>query len=359
MSVSCDLFCAVVDNLGDAAVCWRLARQLTAEYDWAVRLWIDDQEPLAMLRPGFEADLEQQIVDGVEVRHWCQPFPDEAPAEVVIEAFACELPEAFVQAMARRSPRPIWLNLEYLSAEDWVSGCHGLSSPHPRVPLVKHFFFPGFVPGTGGLIRERDLVLAPRPNAGAEFTVSLFCYDNPALPGLLDTWSRTNEPLRCLVAEGSPRRQVESWLGIPFAPGSHATRGRLMLEALPFMSQTKYDGLLAGCALNFVRGEDSFVRAQWAERPFVWQIYPQAHGSHQTKLNAFLALYGQALPADAREALIGFWQAWNGIGKPGATWPAFRAALPALDTHARPWSAEISRHGNLAENLAKFCLERI
>jgi uncharacterized repeat protein (TIGR03837 family) len=128
---------------------------------------------------------------------------------------------------------------------------------------------------------------------------------------------------------------------------------------LPFLPQTEYDNLLANCDLNFVRGEDSFVRAQWARQPFVWQIYPQAHGSHQTKLNAFLRLYGGALPAEAREALDGLWHAWNGVGDLAVAWPAFRSILAALRVHATPWADRIRQQGNLAENLAKFCLARI
>lgn len=359
MSVSCDLFCAVVDNLGDAAVCWRLARQLAGEHGWSVRLWIDDREPLAQLRPGFAPHLERQMVDGVDVRHWSKSFPEASPGDVVIEAFACELPESFVEAMARRSRHPVWLNLEYLSAEDWVPGCHQLCSPHPRLPLVKHFFFPGFVGGTGGLIRERDLASpASRPIAH-ELTVSLFCYENPALPTLLDVWADADAPLRVRVAEGAARRQVETWLRSPFPVGSHARRGHLALEALAFLPQAGYDPLLADCDLNFVRGEDSFVRAQWAERPFVWHIYPQAHGSHEAKLMAFLALYRRILPTAAADAASGFWQAWNGFGNVTAAWPAFRAALPALREHATRWAVEIGRPGNLAENLVNFCKERI
>ena len=41
MSRSWDVFCRVVDNYGDAAVCWRLARQLADEHGARVRLWID------------------------------------------------------------------------------------------------------------------------------------------------------------------------------------------------------------------------------------------------------------------------------------------------------------------------------
>ena len=49
---------------------------------------------------------------------------------------------------------------------------------------------------------------------------------------------------------------------------------------LPLLTQRDYDHLLWACDLNFVRGEDSFVRAQWAGAPFVWQIYPQDDGAH-------------------------------------------------------------------------------
>jgi len=359
MNVSCDLFCAVVDNLGDAAVCWRLARQLAVEHGWSVRLWIDDCEPLARLRPGFDPGFERQVVDGVEVRHWVRPFPEAHPGNVVIEAFACELPETFVDTMVRRSPHPVWLNLEYLSAEDWVAGCHELCSPHPRLPLVKHFFFPGFVAGTGGLIRERDLpVPAPRPTA-SEPTISLFCYDNPVLPALLDAWIGGGSALRVLVAEGAARRQVEAWLGSPFPVGSATQRDGLALESLPFLPQADYDRLLADCDLNFVRGEDSFVRAQWAERPFAWQIYPQAHGSHEAKLMAFLDRYCRALPAATATATTSFWRAWNGFGDATSAWPAFQANLPALNTRANGWASEIATPGNLADNLVRFCMERI
>lgn len=357
MGLSCDIFCAVVDNLGDAGICWRLARQLATEKGWTVRLWIDDLSPLALLRPGIFPETASQSADGVEIRHWTANFPAAVPGEVVIEAFACELPPAFVAAMASLGKPPVWLNLEYLSAENWVAGCHGLASPHPALPLTKHFFFPGFGAGTGGLIREGWLP-RPCPRDRAEgLVVSLFCYDNPALPRLLDAWAQGGEPIRCLVAEGLPRRQVEEWLGDTLTMGTKAKRGSLTLEAQPFLPQPDYDQLLAGCDLNFVRGEDSFVRAQWACRPFVWHIYPQVDEAHVTKLEAFLARYCAGLAEDA--AIHGFWRAWNGIGDVFATWPAFRAALPGLADHAAPWAEALTAPGDLATNLEKFCRERI
>jgi uncharacterized repeat protein (TIGR03837 family) len=354
MRPSCDLFCRVVDNLGDAAVCWRLSRQLATEFGWKMRLWIDDPSPLDSLAPDHGSL-------PVEVRPWQDELPDVAPADVVIEAFACELPGRYVARMAARPKPPLWINLEYLSAEDWVPGCHGLPSPHPTLPLTKHFFFPGFVPGTGGLIRERnaDFGRATHHGIGSALAVSMFCYDNPALPSLLTVWANGDEPIVCRVADGLPRRQAVAWLGEPFEPGATLRRGALELAALPFVPQPAYDHLLGACDLDFVRGEDSFVRAQWAQRPFVWQAYPQAEGAHWAKIDAFLARYCRALPQDRRAATADFFRAWNGRGDVAAAWPAFRAALPGLAEHAAAWSDEIASAGNLAENLVRFCRERL
>jgi uncharacterized repeat protein (TIGR03837 family) len=343
--ISCDIFCAVIDNLGDAGVCWRLSRQLAIEHGWRVRLWIDDPAPLARLAPAQ---------DIVEVCHWTGDFSGVEPAQLVIEAFACPLPAAYVAAMAAQPQAPVWINLEYLSAENWVVGCHGL--PSPQADLQKHFFFPGFVPGTGGLLREKDYAIPPVPQKGfpsvtptfeGPLEVSLFCYNNPQLPALLEQWRDGDQPITCHVADGLPRRQVERWLGASLP----ARMGNLRLEALPFLPQIEYDTLLQRCHLNFVRGEDSFVRAQWAERPFVWQIYPQADDAHQAKLEAFLSRYTD----DA--AVRNFFRAWNGNGP--LDWPAFAARLPALAARAPDWAKRIAAHGDLAGNLVNFCASRL
>jgi uncharacterized repeat protein (TIGR03837 family) len=344
----CDIFCAVIDNLGDAGVCWRLARQLALEHGWRVRLWIDDPAPLDLLAP-------ERVEGPVEVCRWEGDFDKVAPAQIVVEAFACELPPAYLEAMTRLPRPPVWLNLEYLSAEDWVPGCHGL--PSPRAGLQKFFFFPGFVPGTGGLLRERALTVPPAPTFQEPLTVSLFCYQNPALPELLACWRDGDEEIVCRVAAGLPQTQVAAWLDEDFAPGNRVRRGRLTLEALPFVPQRDYDAVLSDCQLNFVRGEDSLVRAQWAERPFVWQAYPQTGDSHHAKLDALLDLYC----ADHRDfaPLRAFWRAWNAHGDVAAAWPAFRAALPAIAAAAPAWTARIAAHGDLATNLANFCAPRL
>ncbi|MDR2001346.1 MAG: elongation factor P maturation arginine rhamnosyltransferase EarP [Zoogloeaceae bacterium] len=353
MRILCDLFCRVVDNLGDAGVCWRLARQLALEHGWQVRLWIDDLQPLAALRSGSHAQ------EGVEICLWPDNFPEVTPGQAVIEAFACELPSGFIAAMARQAKAPVWINLEYLSVEAWAANCHGLLSPHPSLPLVKYFFFPGFRAGTGGLLRESNRPPPPRQRSGPELRVSLFCYGNPALPNLLDCWAGGDEPMVCQVADGLPRRQVETWLGRAFPVGQQERAGNLQLIAASFVSQDDYDARLAACDLNLVRGEDSFVRAQWAEKPLVWQPYPQADAAHLVKLDAFLALWLAGLDKTTADAASAFWRAWNGTGTPSATWPAFRSALPALASHAKNWAQTIAGLGDLARNLVNFCRNRL
>jgi uncharacterized repeat protein (TIGR03837 family) len=93
--------------------------------------------------------------------------------------------------------------------------------------------------------------------------------------------------------------------------GALHVRDALTVQVLPFVRQDQYDPLLWSCDFNAVRGEDSFVRAQWAGRPLLWHIYQQEEDVHLDKLEAFLALYVKDLSEPAREAISGLWRAWN------------------------------------------------
>lgn len=385
---TCDIFCNVIDNYGDIGVSWRLARQLAHEYDLHVRLWVDDLSSFAKLCPDAKVGVASQICRDVNVCLWADDFTSVIPAELVIEAFGCRLPEQYISAMVEHPPT--WINLEYLSGESWIEGCHALPSPHPTLPLVKYFFFPGFTPRTGGLLLERDL-LARRDafplhatsfwqSLGLEtpdthtLIVSLFAYENTALSGLLSAWANGNQRVLCLVPEGRILPQVvECFDGCHnvgtnlFVPKVKAVRinshphqtiwqhGNLTVQVLPFVPQEKYDDLLWACDVNFVRGEDSCVRAQWAATPFVWQIYPQDDGAHWAKLEAFLALYHSDAP-ELATATRPLWLAWN-MGDAKAielAWTNFAAARAPLNHHAQHWAQYLSNN-NLTLNLLDFC----
>ena len=136
-------------------------------------------------------------------------------------------------------------------------------------------------------------------------------------------------------------------------------RGRLTLAAIPFVSQDDYDRLLWACDINFVRGEDSFVRAQWAAQPLVWQAYPQAQDAHRLKVEAFGVRYAAGMNDAAAAAWCHFLRAWNGAGDAGVAWPSFAAAHTALRTHAENWAAARGRETDLASALVKFCSDRV
>ena len=380
-----DLFCRVVDNYGDVGVSWRLARSLAVEHGKLVRLFLDDLTVLAKMRPEIDPTYDIQTFDGVEVARLAEPFAPDEVADVVVETFGCDPPQAYVLAMAERSPKPRWINLEYLSAEAWVEGSHALPSPNPRLPLVKHFFFPGFTPRTGGLLRERGLLErrdAFRADAGAQaafwrslvgrrppegaLKVSLFAYAGAPFESLRLSVASYPGPVWLVAPEGA----AASALG-EHGPGRATRRNqgdgglRREVEVLrvPFLPQDRYDLLLWACDVNFVRGEDSFVRAQWAARPFVWHIYPQEEGAHWVKLAAFLARYTADLDRARAAAVTRLWEAWNRrdgdecADRPALAqaWAGFASRREALQAHAEAWSRRLAARRDLAEQLVDFC----
>jgi len=348
MGLQWDLFCRVVDNFGDIGVCWRLAADLASRGE-AVRLWVDDASALAWMAPAGAAR--------VTVLPWCDEVPDVETGDVVVEAFGCNPPAAFVAEMATRAVPPVWINLEYLSAEAYVERCHRLPSLHAN-GLKKWFFYPGFTPRTGGLLREADLPGRQQTfnrdawlaSAGAvrregEQVVSLFCYDNPALPELLEQLSQ--RPTLLLTTPGPATQQVPALLGPTLQ------RGALRSIALPALTQRDYDHLLWSCDLNFVRGEDSSVRAQWAGQPFVWQIYPQTDAAHAAKLDAFLQLHLAGAEEELAAGTRVLWARWNGLSTASLWLPD----AAAWQQHTLAWREGLRAQADLASQLIGFARE--
>jgi uncharacterized repeat protein (TIGR03837 family) len=372
MKARWDIFCSVVDNYGDIGVTWRLARQLVAEQGCAVRLWVDDLRAFERMCPEIDVQVHQQWQEGVDVRYWPSDWPATDAADVVIAAFACQLPPDYMEAMAARDRTPLWMNLDYLSAEDWVVGCHGLPSVKFK-GVQKYFFFPGFRPGTGGLLREAGLLeqrdafqqdaaarqqflqaLGVFPVDGARM-MSLFAYENAGLASWLDVLAADGRATHLLVPEGRILGDVQGWLGVePLEVGDVHRRDGLTVQVLPFVRQEQYDRLLWCCDFNAVRGEDSFVRAQWAGRPLLWHIYRQDEDIHLDKLDAFLELYTEGLSPAAKVALVGLWQAWNADGDMALCWKMLLEHWPEVTANAEKWALEQASRTDLATALVQF-----
>ena len=343
-----DIFCQVIDNFGDIGVCWRLAADLAA-HGHQVRLWTDDARALQWMAP--------QGATGVAVLPWPTQAPPDGPGDVVVEAFGCEIPEPFQHAIATasasRAQKPVWINLEYLSAEDYVERCHRLPSrimSGPAHGLTRWFFYPGFTDRTGGLLREqrqaqrqqqfdRSAWRARHGVAANATLVSLFCYEPTALP---QVFAATGPQAQWLITPGRATVLVQQLL--------QPTPANVLF--LQPVDQAAFDEMLWACDLNFVRGEDSLVRALWAGQAFVWHIYPQHDNAHHAKLEAFLDWL------DAPESLRQLHRVWNGITTDDIPTPLDANTLAQWRACTQKARERLCAQASLREQLMAFVAEK-
>ena len=353
-----DIFCDIVDNYGDAGVCWRLARRLAQtsplHIQDSIRLFCNDLNLLNQLAGGDAQAIGKQL--NIQILPWEKASVQSFKPDIVIEAFGCELPENYLSQI-NQLPESIIINLEYLSAETWIDSHHGLPSHSNGVK--KYFFFPGFSALTGGVLKG-DLPdkISPPPASlkyswellsPKSMTIALFCYQTPEIINFLEQLSHHNLPINLIVCYGQAQTTVSKWIEDDLTLGKPTSFKNLNIIPIPFISQDDFDWMLSQCDLNIVRGEDSFVRAQWAGKPFIWQIYPQNDNAHSIKLNAFLTKYLEnADPAvDAMTKSLMHWEIPH--LSPGS--------LLKLTHHAQAWKNHLlalTENGDLAEKLREF-----
>ena len=365
-----DIFCKIVDNFGDIGVCWRLARQLNAEHGIHIRLWIDDLSVARQLIPALDITSRTQLVDQITIATWDQDTRFEQAADAVIEAFGCELPQAYQTLMGSEN---IWVNLEYLSAEPWVEGFHARHSK--RGNLTRHFFFPGFTAATGGLLREHDIIdknrltstnhqlqtdffrqlnLPADENIQA-LKVSLFSYPHAPIQDLLTAITDSGRETICYVPATGILPNIANYFSeTTISVGDRLNCGCLTLHVLPFLSQADYDKLLASCDINFVRGEDSWIRAIWAGKPFIWQPYLQSENAHLVKLQAFLDQFYHGCNNAAAEAVTALHHAWTSEHMTPTLWQDYLANLGTLQTFAQHQTRTFAAQTDLATNLVIY-----
>ena len=358
-----DIFCRVIDNFGDIGVCWRLARHLAKRSpQHRVTLWVDDLERFQRIEPAVQMLPVQALTPAITLVHWTPAAPLHEPGDVVIEAFNCDPPPPFVRAMVAR--KSLWINLEYLSAEPWVEGCHALPSLQSN-GLKKFFFFPGFTAKTGGLLREDGLLerrnrwlhqpaqrwallqrlgvptsaIESLQNGGRQAV--LFGYPGAPANALLQALAESHTHWVLLIPEGL------------YPDLRSGDNGTLHVARIPFVPQDDFDRVLWSSDLNFVRGEDSVLRALWAGKPLVWQIYEQDENAHLAKLQAWLAL--SPYPARAQRLMMN-WNTKNNLLAQedlsslidGPSWLEWQAA-------ALMWAEQLANQPALASNLDAFC----
>jgi hypothetical protein len=397
-----DVFCRVVDNFGDIGVTWRLVRQLQREHNWSIRLWVDDFKSFQRLEARVHLHALQQVIEQIEIIHWGDPAPDLIPYPVVLCSFSCDLPATYIAQLHQRPA--LWVNLEYLSAETWVEGCHGLPSLRGD-GLSSYFFFPGFNANTGGLLRESELLTrrdiwqkepggqrqmlerlgvsaqaltawqpcVEQPRAAASHStvptlqseasdssplprtdlqparlLTVFCYPHAPITQLLDALCADSRASVVLVPQGVAPELTTRRLG-PLQ--------QVYIERIPFVSQPEYDQLLWMADLNVVRGEDSIVRAVWAGKPLIWQIYPQTEDTHLIKLEAWLKM--SSLPTDIQDLM----RNWNADAVSADLPNGFAQAVNAeayaqWSSHALALSHTLAQEVDFAQALHDFCASK-
>ena len=349
-----DIFCKIVDNFGDIGVCWRLAKQLHVEYGMQIRLLVDDFEAAQVIIPNLNLSESHQVCDEIGITKWDDKTDFSHAAEVVIETFSCDLPSVYVAAMVQQKSK--WVNLEYLSAEPWVADFHAKPSPQAN-GLTRYFFFPGFTEATGGLIREKNILSHHsdiRLNDKRGLKVSLFCYQNAPIHDLFTGLQANNHAVSVYVPVSCILPQIADFFGVDSIDvGDYLSRENLHVHVLPFLSQADYDVLLRDCDLNFVRGEDSWVRAIWAGKAFIWQPYLQSENTHIKKLNAFLALFYASF--SEKQVLCEAHECWSAGQLPKDVWLAYLDNFKAIETYTYQQTKQYSKQTDLAAKLVTFC----
>jgi uncharacterized repeat protein (TIGR03837 family) len=356
-----DIFCKIVDNFGDIGVCWRLARQLQTEHGLRVHLWVDDFSAAQKIIPNLNTETKQQICEAITINKWNDAADFTQAADVVIEAFACGLPDQYLTAMQGQNSK--WINLEYLSAESWVDDFH--AKPSPQVNgLIRYFYFPGFTEATGGLIRERSIVeLNQQSNLeDNNLKASLFCYPDAPILDLLSALQANIHAVSVYVPASSILPQIADFFGEKtISVGDCLSRDNLHVHILPFLSQDDYDKLLRDCDINFVRGEDSWVRAIWAAKPFIWQPYLQTENTHIKKLKAFIdVFYANYEQKEVLWKAHEYWAKEHDLQSSfqqsdfNAIWVNYINALQSIQSHTKKQTHKFAQQTDLATKLVTF-----
>lgn len=371
--INCWLFCNVIDNFGDIGVSWRLAQCLYHELGWEVHLWIDDLNALHTLCPALPS--VPCLFENVYIHQWqagcAQDVISINPPQVVIETFACNLSENVLCII--RKNKPLWLNWEYLSAEDSNERLHAMPSLQAD-GLRKYFWFMGFGERSGGLIRERDYdslclynkiqfrrhLNLPEKSSSEWF---LFGYYSPVWSKWLQMWQLDNRPITLLLAGHQIIDSLKTDGVLPIdvltKDGDVFQTACVKLVKIPFVPQNDFDKLLHLSDGLIVRGEDSFVRAQFSAKPFFWHIYPQDEMVHLDKLHAFWEKAGVFYPKDVFAAHRLLSDELNGAITLSdknrlQAWQILREQSFRWQQAAKGWQNFLFNQPSALEKLAKF-----
>lgn len=312
---SLDIFCEIIDNFGDIGVVYRLAKEFKSIYNEEVniRVFLNRLDEFLSLNKRAK-NIGYQKIDGIEYitnEYLAKNICTFSPANVIIEAFGCNVLEGYLEKA--KDDSALLINLEYLSGESWIDEVHLMESPIGAKKLKKYFFMPGFKESTGGVIvdklfLDRKIKVQNDPQIYYKkylpdlidkdyFIGTIFSYEKNFLP-LLNVLLK-NEKNNCLLVLGEKSQESMRVIlkEFNFAEVSNGNFDfeNIKIKFMPFLEQEEYEELINLVHYNFVRGEDSFIRALLTGKPFMWHIYLQDEMAHMDKIDGFIERYREVL----------------------------------------------------------------
>jgi len=103
-----------------------------------------------------------------------------------------------------------------------------------------------------------------------------------------------------------------------------------------------------------VRGEDSWIRAIWAGKPFIWQPYWQTEDTHLIKLQAFLDTFYNHLDTKRQQTNTALYLAWTQGKLETQIWNHYLQQLSSLQQLHATQSVQLAAQPDLASNLVIF-----
>ena len=309
-----DIFCEIIDNYGDIGVVYRTAKELQKIFpESKIRVFLNRLDEFKKINSQV-IDLPSQNIDGIEYITF-DYLRDNAnkllTAQVIIEAFGCQIPEEYIEIAYDNSE--LLINLEYLSAEDWIEDFHLQSSPLGRGKLKKVFFMPGFTEKSGGVIADSNYLeriqrvlenkefyekkyLSDIEDRENKIVGTLFSYEKNFTP-LLEDLKKLDKNVVILAmgekTQDSLRKILKNFSIEDFR--NSLKYGKIEIKFLNFLNQEEYEELINIVDFNFVRGEDSFIRAVLTGKPYMWHIYCQEEYAHMDKIEGFLDKYRRVI----------------------------------------------------------------
>jgi hypothetical protein len=275
MTFSVDIFSRFIDNYGDISIPLRLAHGLYIDHGVTSNVFLTSNE---LTQKILDKNLFNENINIIDIDNMDNNF---LPNANIVTIFDTQLPISYEAKLTNKN---LLINYEYFSAEQWVDDYHLRESINKKYKKI--FYIPGVSEHSGVpifAINDKGLYRSKRFESN---TINFFCYFNENIEASIKVL-RINFP------------QYDSVLHDRFEKDK--SRGKNLL------SFNDFDKALSNSLINFVRGEDSLIRAILAGSPFIWQPYIQENGLHITKLNAFLDHYFISLPPQLREIFL----IWN------------------------------------------------